>query len=126
MNIHQEIDFNCSPEKIYQVLLSSAGFSEATGAPAEIDATEGGRFTCFAGQIEGRTVKLVENLEIVQDWRVGDWPEGLYSSVHFRLAGDAGRTRLSFDQTGHPDEATAHLEAGWEKMYWAPLRAWCE
>jgi hypothetical protein len=31
-------------------------------------------------------------------------------------------TRLVFDQAGHPAEHQAHLEDGWQKMYWEPLR----
>ena len=42
-NIHQEIDYDETPDRLYGILLSSQSFGEFTGAPAEIDASVSGR-----------------------------------------------------------------------------------
>lgn len=121
--IVQQISFKASPDRIYMALLDAAQFSEFTGgAPASIDAREGGAFSCFGGMIAGRNVELREGQRIVQAWRVGNWPEGLYSIVRFELAASGSNgSRLTLTHAGFPDEAREHLDAGWHRMYWEPL-----
>jgi len=51
MAIHQEITFKCSSQQVFETLTNSDKFSELTGAPAEIEATSGGQFSCFGGMI---------------------------------------------------------------------------
>ncbi len=126
MAIHQEITIKSSPAKIYSALTTSKEFSEVTGAPADIAADEGGAFSCFGGQITGRNVELNENKMIVQAWRVGGWPEGVYSIVRFTLDNAGDETKVILDHSGFPDDAAEHLDGGWHKMYWEPLKAYCE
>ena len=37
ITIHQEIEFNASPQQLYEALLDSKQFTEISGRPAEID-----------------------------------------------------------------------------------------
>lgn len=127
MTIIQSLNFKTSPEKVYNALTSASEFSAVTGAPAEISSEEGSAFSCFAGQIVGRHIELKPGERIVQAWRVTSmWPEGVYSIVTFDISQDGDSTTLTLRQAGHPDEATEHLEPGWHKMYWEPLRAYLE
>ena len=126
MAIHQEITIKSSPAKIYSALTTSKEFSEVTGAPADIVADEGGAFSCFGGQITGRNVELNANKMIVQAWRVGGWPKGVYSIVRFTLDKAGDETKVILDHSGFPDDAAEHLDGGWHKMYWEPLKAYCE
>jgi activator of HSP90 ATPase len=122
-SIHQEVVFKASAKKLYQALTDAKQFSAFTGgAPAEIAPAAGGAFSCFGGMIAGRNVELVPDRRLVQAWRAGNWPEGVYSIVRFELKEQGGETRLVFDQAGHPAEQTPHLEGGWQQMYWEPLR----
>lgn len=121
--IHQEITFNATPRRLYQALLDAKQFSEFTGgAPAQIDAAVGGAFSCFGGMITGRNVELDPDRRIVQAWRAGNWPEGVYSIVRFEMTGQGAGTKLTFDHSGFPDGQREHLDGGWHKMYWEPLR----
>ena len=120
--IHQEVRISAAPQRVYDALLQSERFSSMTGAPAQIDAREGGSFSCFGGMILGRNVELVPGRRVVQAWRVGNWPEGVYSIARFQLEPDGAGTRVVFDHAGFPAGDAAHLEAGWEKNYWKPLR----
>lgn len=126
MPIRQSIIIKCSPEKLYGAMMSEAEFGQATGAPADIISEEGGAFSCFGGQITGRQIELKANKRIVQAWRVGSWPEGVYSIVKFDIDRSNGSTMVTMDQSGFPDDAESHLEAGWHKMYWTPLRTHLE
>lgn len=123
MTIKQTVTFTGSPEKIYAALTSAAEFGKVTGAPAEIAKDEGGAFSCFGGQITGRHIELKPNKRIVQAWRAGPWEEGIYSIVRFDISKSGASSIVNLVQTGYPDGATEHLEGGWHKMYWEPLKA---
>ena len=124
-SIHQEVIINATAQRIYTALLSSSQFIAFTGGkPTEIDGTTGGAFSCFGGIISGRTVELAENRRIVQAWRAGNWPEGIYSIVRFELEPQGSNAKLTFDQSGFPPDNREHLETGWHKMYWEPMKAY--
>jgi len=122
-SIHQEIDFNAKPKRIYEALMDSkqhAGFT-ANGA-AEISREAGGTFTCHGGAISGRNIELVPDKRIVQAWRVTNWDEGTYSIVRFELQDHEGGTRVVLDHAGFPEGQAEHLAPGWHERYWGPLR----
>lgn len=121
--INQEILFTASPQHLYEALLDAKQFSELTGgATAQIDRDPGGAFCCFDGMISGRQIELKPNQRIVQAWRAGNWPEGVYSIVRFELSAEGSGTRLRFAQAGFPQGQQEPLGAGWHRMYWEPLR----
>jgi activator of HSP90 ATPase len=124
MTIRQTISFQCSPEKIYQVLTSETEFGEMTGAPAEISGDEGGAFSCFGGQVTGRHIELKPGNRIVQAWRVGPWEEGHYSIVKFDISESGTGSTVILEHTAYPEGSFEHLEGGWHKMYWEPLKAY--
>lgn len=123
MTIHQEIKIGASPDRVYRALTDARQFSDFSGgAPAAIDAAPGGPFSCFGDRVTGRNIELVPGKRVVQAWRAGTWPEGLYSIVRFELAAEGAGTRILFDQSGHPEDQAHHLEEGWHKMYWDGLK----
>jgi activator of HSP90 ATPase len=122
-SIRQAVIIKASPQRVYDALLDAKQFSAFTGgAPAEIDSNAGGAFSCFGGMITGRNVELVPNQRIVQAWRAGNWPEGVYSIVKFELDAQGSETRLTLDHSAFPEGNAEHLEGGWHKMYWEPLK----
>jgi len=126
MAINQTVRINASAEKVYNALTSAKEFSKVTGAPAEIGQDEGSVFSCFGGQVTGRLIELMPNKRIVQAWRVGPWPEGTYSIVKFDIAESGASTTVNLEHAGFPEDAAEHLEGGWHKMYWEPLKAYLE
>jgi activator of HSP90 ATPase len=122
ITIHQEIDFNAGPQRLYEALLDANQFTAFSGRPAEINREVGGAFSLFGGHIIGRNVELLPNQRIVQAWRVVTWPEGIYSIAKFELKPHAAGTRLVFDHTGFPEGLHDHLAEGWESNYWMLLR----
>jgi activator of HSP90 ATPase len=124
MSIHQEITINADPRSVYEVLTNANKFSQMTGGrSAEISPEAGGAVSLFGGAISARNVELVPDTRVVQAWRSNDWPEGVYSVVRFELAASGDKTRLTFDQAGHPDAAAEMLQGGWHQMYWEPMNA---
>jgi activator of HSP90 ATPase len=132
--IHQEINFNAAPARIYAVLTDAAlfqhlqSFSDAMKSldvrahPVGISSKPGGAFSLFADYIVGRQIELVPGQRIVQAWRVASWAPGSYSLARFELVAQGTVTRLLFDHTGFPVGNAEHLAAGWHLNYWEPLR----
>lgn len=123
MSIHQEIQFNCKPQQVFEALTNAEQFGDISGAPAEINPKPGGKFSCFGGMISGITIEVEPDKRLVQAWRVGNWDPGIYSIVKFELerTGDT-ETSLVFDHTGFPEEHKSHLEQGWNERYWEPMK----
>jgi activator of HSP90 ATPase len=121
-SLHQEIDLKATPQRIYEVFLSSKDFAACTGAPAEIDPKPGGAFAMFGGMIVGRNIELVTNQRIVQAWRPADWPAGLYSLVRFELKPRSSEATVILDHSSFPEGDYDHLSAGWHEHYWEPLK----
>jgi uncharacterized protein YndB with AHSA1/START domain len=120
--IHQEVTFSAPPAQVYEALINSATHTKLTGAPAEIDAKVGGAWSAYGGQISGQNIELLPGVRIVQTWRAGNWPAGSHSLVRFELSADGKGTKLSLDHDAVTEEQAPHLDAGWEKMYWEPMR----
>lgn len=120
--IHQEVSLPVPPAKVYEALTNSATHSKFTGAPADIDAKVGGAWSAYGGQISGQNIELVAGVRIVQTWRAGNWPAGTHTLVRFELSPEGNGTKLTLDHDAVTDEQMPHLAAGWENMYWVPLR----
>ena len=123
-HIHQEISFAATPARIYAILTDAGQFSAMSGgAPTEIDASEGGAFSCFGGMIHGRNIECVPDERLVQAWRVKVWEPGSYSIARFQLQPEGSGTKVIFDHAGFPDGQAEHLGLGWHQNYWEPLKA---
>ncbi len=121
--IHQELSFNATPARVYEVLTTAEIFEKMSGgAPTEIDPAEGGAFSCFGGMIVGRNIECVPGALLVQAWRVKNWEPGVYSIARFEVSDDNGSTKLVFDHTGFPAGQGEHLAQGWHDNYWNPLK----
>ena len=132
--IHQEPVFKASRKRVYDALTDAKQFNKVTQlsaavqsgmAPAtpaaEIANAPGGAFSFFGGYVTGRNVELVTNERIVQAWRAGSWPTGIYSIVKFELVEQGSDTKMVFDHTGFPKGDAEHLVEGWKTNYWQPL-----
>lgn len=120
--IHQESRYAAPADRIYEVLTNGELFTKLSGAPAEIDATAGGSFSCFGGMIVGRNIECVPGVRLVQAWRATNWDEGVYSMVRFELVPDADGTKVKLEHAAFPQSAGEHLAQGWHTNYWEPMR----
>ena len=127
MKIKQEITIKSTAKDIFEALTNSKKFTEMSGVPAEIDAKEGGKFTCFGGMISGQTIEMEPSQLLVQVWRVKNWDKGVYSLIKFELEEvNDSSTKLLFEHLGFPDDQKTHLESGWFDNYWNPLKIYLE
>lgn len=120
--IHQEVDFNAPPARIYEILLDAKLFSAFSKDTAEIQPLAGAPFKLFGGRIEGRNVELIPPRRIVQAWRPSSWPAGVYSIVRFELTARGSGTRIVLDHAGFTEDHWESFQTGWPGNYWEPLR----
>jgi len=131
--IHQEPVFKASRKRVYEALTDAKQFDKVIqlsgvmqsmhlgDKPAEISREVGGGFALFGGYITGRHVELVPNERIVQAWRAGSFPVGVYSIARFELVEQGSGTKIVFDHTGFPKGDAEVLASGWKAHYWEPL-----
>jgi activator of HSP90 ATPase len=121
-SLHQEIELNAPPERIFHILLDSKEFAGVTGMAATIDPNAGGAFNTFGGLIVGRNIEIIPSSRIVQAWRPSYWTPGVYTVVHFELKASSTGTTLVLDHTGFPEGEFDHLDPGWHMRYWDPMK----
>ena len=120
-NIFQVIELECSVSDAYNVLIDSEMLSKLTGMTASMELHEGGVFHAWNNRCHGYMLHLKANTRIVQAWRHDDFPEGLYSIVVMDFEGTETGSRISFNQTGVPEEASGWLTEAWKKDFWVPI-----
>ena len=126
--IEQTVTFKASPHDVYEILMDSDRHSKFTGAKASISREVGGAFTAYDGALSGSILDLVPDVKIVQSWRGSDegWAPGHYSTATFSLEAVDGGTRLTFVQTGVPEQSFEQISQGWETYYWPKMKAFLE
>lgn len=102
--IKQSVTLRAKPHEVYAALMDSEKHSRLTGGKAHISRDIGGKFNTFDGYSEGVNIELVSDKKIVQSWRASGWPEGHYSKASFVIEEYEGDTRLTFTQSGVPED----------------------
>ncbi|KAJ0626354.1 putative activator of Hsp90 ATPase 1, START-like domain superfamily, activator of Hsp90 ATPase, Aha1 [Helianthus annuus] len=85
----------------------------------------------FDGSVTGTNVELQEGKLIVQKWRFGSWPDGIYSTVRLVLEEpEPGVTVVKLTQTDVPEEdrygnstVVENTERGWRDLIFHKIRA---
>jgi hypothetical protein len=64
--IKQRVRFRTTPKALFELYLDSRRHSLAIGAPASITRKAGGKFKAFRGQLEGRSLLIILEIQNVQ------------------------------------------------------------
>ena len=120
--IRQSVTIKATPQAVYEALMDSRKHARFTGGGASISRKVSGKFSVFDGYAEGVNLELVSGKKIVQTWRASDWAKDYYSKATFALTKVKGGTRLTFTQTGVPDDQYAAVKNGWIDFYWRPIK----
>jgi activator of HSP90 ATPase len=124
--IRQSVTFKASPNNVYEAIMDSKKHAQFTGSVVKMSQKVGGSFSVYGGEITGVNLELVPGQKIVQSWRYSNWPEGHYSRATFSLKEVTGGTRLTFAQTGVPEEFSDDISQGWRDYYWTPMKEMLE
>ncbi|MDO8509129.1 MAG: SRPBCC family protein [Nanoarchaeota archaeon] len=120
--IKQKIKFKVLPHVVYEALMDSKKHSAFTDSDAKISRKIGGKISAYDGWIKGENIELIKDKKIVQKWRGGDWPEGIYSIATFELIKTENGCELIFTQTEVPDEFYEDVSEGWKEYYWEKMK----
>lgn len=120
--IRQSVTFKVAPHEVYEALMDSRKHAKFTGAKARISSAVGGKISAYDDYISGTNLELIPDKKIVQAWRGSDWPKDHYSKATFLLKKVKGGTRLTFTQSGVPDQHYESIKQGWIDHYWTPMK----
>ncbi|GAB4843770.1 hypothetical protein Ancab_013735 [Ancistrocladus abbreviatus] len=123
--------FSCRAVDIYEILMDENRWKGFTQSNARISREVGGEFSIFDGSVTGRNVDLQQGKLIVQKWRFGSWPDGIYSTVRLTFdEPEPGVTHIKLVQTDVPEEdrygnetVVENTERGWRDLIFHKIRA---
>jgi activator of HSP90 ATPase len=123
-NIKQTVTFNAKPDEVYELLMDSKKHSAITGGAAKMSRKPKGKFTVFDGYCHGYNIELEEGERIIQAWHFAEdgWPDEHFSICSFLFEKSPKGTKLTFNQTGIPEQKATALADGWKQYYWAPMK----
>lgn len=108
-----------TPEEIYKALTTEITTRLWTGAPAIVDARDGGEFSLWDGAITGNFVAIFPYSKIIQEWYFGEQKEK--SIVTIKLHPHKKGTSFELHHINIPEEAYEDIVAGWNEEYVASL-----
>lgn len=77
--------FQCRAQEFYEAMTRVEMVTAFTHGQVKLEATKGGEFSMFGGNITGTFEELVPGERIVQKWRYKQWPEGHFSTVTINI-----------------------------------------
>uniref|UniRef100_A0A803LM32 Activator of Hsp90 ATPase AHSA1-like N-terminal domain-containing protein n=1 Tax=Chenopodium quinoa TaxID=63459 RepID=A0A803LM32_CHEQI len=123
--------FRCRAVDLYEILMDENRWKGFTQSNAKISREVGGEFSIFDGSVTGSNVELKEGKLIVQKWRFGNWPDGVFSTVKLTFEEpESGVTVVKLVQTDVPEEdrygnetVVENTERGWRDLIFQRIRA---
>ena len=122
--IVQDVLFsNTTSKALYEIYMDEKKHSIATGAPAQIQITEGSPYSAHGGYITGKNLQLIPDRLIVQTWRAQSWSaDAIDSTFIISLEQQGEDVLLHAIHANVPHDAYEDLNTGWKKMYWEPWK----
>jgi len=114
-------EFRTSAEELYTTFTDPQRIAAFTRAPPRQfeGAHEGGKFSIFDGNVTGEFVKLEPHKSLVQKWRLGQWPEGHFSTqeIFFDQNDVDSVTVMRVKWTGVPVGQEEVVQRNWDGYY---------
>ncbi|GAV63974.1 AHSA1 domain-containing protein/Aha1_N domain-containing protein [Cephalotus follicularis] len=123
--------FSCRARDLYEILMDDNRWKGFTQSNAKISKEVGGEFSIFDGSVTGTNLELQDSKLIVQKWRFGNWPDGLFSTVKLTFdEPQPGLTVVNLTHTDIPEEdrygnstVAENTERGWRDLIFQRIRA---
>ncbi|XP_026471549.1 activator of 90 kDa heat shock protein ATPase homolog 1 [Ctenocephalides felis] len=114
--------FQCKAQEFYDAMTRIEMVTAFTRGAVQLDASKGGNFKMFGGNITGTFQELVPAKKIVQTWRYKQWPEGHHSKVTIDIDEKTDHTEVTITQVGVPKSEVEITTANWERYYWESMK----
>lgn len=119
-DITQTYTIKAPVAKVWQALTDAKLIEQWHAGPAEFDATVGGTFSLWGGDIHGTNTAVVPNERLEQDWYGHDHPDRRYR-VHFVLKADGDHTVVELLHKDVPADELHDFAEGWREYYFDPI-----
>jgi activator of HSP90 ATPase len=114
-------EFRTTAGELYSTFTDPQRITAFTrGAPRQFDGAKvGGKFAIFDGNVTGEFVTLNEPKQIVQKWRLAQWPEGHFSTqeINFDQNDIDGVTQMRVSWSGVPVGQEDVTKQNWDMYY---------
>ncbi len=119
--IKQSVQFNASPESLFDTYLDSRKHSAIVGSKVSVSKAVGGRFTAFNGMLSGKNLLIVRKKLVIQSWRSHGWKKTDPDSILILMFSKAGRgARVDLVHVNVPNHDLRGVTRGWRRYYWKP------
>mmetsp|Transcript_33979 Transcript_33979/g.95642 ORF Transcript_33979/g.95642 Transcript_33979/m.95642 type:complete len:354 (-) Transcript_33979:751-1812(-) len=122
-NIEQTVTLNAPVEIVFMTFVDRDRAQQFTHSQADINATPGGEFRLFSGNVTGKFLDIQANKQIVKEWRFSDWPAGVVSRVTLTFESSFGQCKIKLRQSGIPISDLDRTKQGWNRFYWNNFRS---
>lgn len=114
-------EFRTTAEELYKTFTDPQRLAAFTRAPPkQFDGAQvGGKFAIFDGNVTGEFIKLEHPTQIIQTWRLAQWPAGHFSTqeINFDQNNIDQVTNLRVEWKGVPVGQEEVVRRNWEGYY---------
>jgi len=119
--IEKDYIINAPVSEVWNALTTADMAEQWGAAPAKVDATSGGEFSYWNGDIHGVNTKIESKKLLEQDWYEHDYPERLHK-VTFTFEAVDSMTKIHLVQTNVGDDELTSMIDGWADYYFDPIK----
>ena len=122
--IVQKVVFkNATVKKLYDLYMNAKLHGMITGGTVIISEKSGSKLEVFGGYISGKTLQVIKNKLVVQQWHGSDWDAKADDSVFVLSFEQKGKDAiLNVFHANIPDDKAKGLDKGWHDHYWNPWK----
>jgi len=122
-DICHTVSFQETPHDVFAKLTDGSFLTKATGLPCTYTASNAGKFSYANEQINGSNLVFVQDVMILQSWRMSEWPPGRSSTTKLVLtAGTDSGTELTLTQSDVPEQSIRKTDDWWLPNFWTPVK----
>lgn len=106
-------------DRVWWALTTAEGAEKWGAGPASFNASDGGEFSYWDGDIHGNT-KVLPEMVLEQDWYGHDHPEEKYRTrFRFELVGTTTNVHLTYSGNIYDEQRDI---ADWQEYYFDPIK----
>jgi activator of HSP90 ATPase len=116
--------FLATPKELFNAWLDSDKHTAMTGGKANCNAKVNGEFSAWDGYISGKNISLIEDKEIIQEWRTSEFKESDKNSeliIQFQETEKGCQLTLIHN---YIPEGQSDYEQGWINHYFEPMKTY--
>jgi len=120
-DICHTVYFQEPPHETFMKLTDGAYLTKTTGLNCTYTPSNAGKFSYANEQITGSNLVFVQDVMVLQSWRMSEWPQGRTCTTKFVLAAVEGGSELTLTQSDVPEQFIKKTDEWWLTNFWKPV-----